>query len=52
MIKAYGVTQEGKDVAVPAVFIVDATGKIIWRHITDDFTVRPTVEEVLGRVPR
>ncbi len=50
-IKAYGVAQEGRDIAVPSVFVVSAAGKVVFRHVTDDFTERPTVAQVLEGVP-
>ncbi len=49
--RAYGLMHadggfEG-DIARPAVFIVDGDGRIAWRHLTDDWRIRPRVGELL-----
>ncbi len=50
--RAYGVVQKDRNISVPSVFIVDKSGRIIFRHVTDNFTVRPSVETILTKVPR
>jgi peroxiredoxin len=45
---AHGVRQAGLGVALPALFIVDATGKVRWRKVGESIPDRPTVDEVLA----
>jgi peroxiredoxin len=40
----------GKDIARPAEFILDATGKVRWVNLTDDILVRARPEEVLQAI--
>jgi peroxiredoxin len=54
-IRRYGVLhakggQEGKDIARPAEFLVDATGTIRWVNLTDDIRVRARPESVLKAI--
>ena len=35
------------DVARPATIIVDVDGRVAWRHLTDNWRVRPRVGELL-----
>ena len=56
-IRQYGVAhakagQDGKDVARPAEFLVDATGTIRWVNLTDDIRVRARPEPVLAAIDR
>ena len=56
-IRLYGVLHangrgEGKDVARPAEFLVDATGTIRWVNLTDDIRVRARPESVLAAIDR
>ena len=51
MIKAYGVVQEGRDLAVPALFLLDSKHRIVWSDVADDYSDRPGAGEVLARVP-
>ncbi len=49
--RAYGLLHtdgglEG-DIARPAVLIVDGDGRVAWRHLTDDWRVRPRAGELL-----
>lgn len=37
----------GQDIFRPAVFILDETGRIVWRKLTDDWRVRVRPEEIL-----
>jgi peroxiredoxin len=39
--------EEGKDIARPAEFLVDAAGTIRWVNLTDDIRVRARPESVL-----
>ena len=50
---AYGVAMEGRDIAVPALFVVDRAGAVRWRHVGKTMADRPhsaTIIEVLRRV--
>ena len=54
-IRQYGVLHanghgEGKDIARPAEFLVDAAGTIRWVNLTDDLRVRARPEAVLHAV--
>jgi peroxiredoxin len=37
----------GKDIARPAEFLIDPSGTIRWRMVTDNFSVRARAEQVL-----
>lgn len=52
VITAYGVAMDGRDIAVPSIFIVDSKRRILWSDVSDDFTDRPGPGEVLARVPK
>ena len=57
MIRLYGVRHangrgEGKDIARPAEFLVDAKGTIRWVNLTDDIRVRARPESVLAAIDR
>jgi peroxiredoxin len=52
VIRRYGVLharagEDGRDIARPAEFLVDATGTIRWVKLTDDVRVRARPEDVL-----
>jgi len=56
-IRQYGVLhpkggEEGKDIARPAEFLVDAGGTIRWVNLTDDIRVRARPESVLAAIDR
>jgi len=51
MLKAYGVVQEGRDLAVPALFLLDSKRRIVWSEVANDYSDRPDAREVLSRVP-
>ena len=38
---------DGKDIARPAEFLVDASGVVRWRNLTEDFRKRATPADVL-----
>jgi peroxiredoxin len=44
---AYGVAMAGKDIAVPAVFVIRKDGKIHWRKVGESVTDRPSVSDIL-----
>ena len=43
-----GQGENGHDVARPAEFLVDATGIIRWRNLTENYWVRARPEEILA----
>ncbi len=52
VIRQYGLTHKGAgiggaDVARPAEFLLDRSGTIRWRNLTDDYRVRARVEQML-----
>ena len=55
VINAFGVLHEGgmmgKDIARPAIFVLDEQGRVIWKDITDNYRVRvrpSTIIDVIG----
>ena len=57
VIRRYGVLhphggEEGRDIARPAEFLVDASGKIRWENLTDDIRVRARPEAILAEINR
>ena len=47
---AYGVAMKGRDIAVPATFVVLPGGATYWRKVGESMTDRPTRDEILGVV--
>jgi peroxiredoxin len=41
--------ERGGDVARPAEFLIDRTGTVRWRSLTEDYRVRARPEEMLAR---
>lgn len=41
VIESYGVRHEGEDLAVPAIFVIDAKGVIRYSHIGESMIDRP-----------
>ncbi len=57
VIRRYGVLhpkggEDGKDIARPAEFLLDARGTIRWVNLTDDLRVRARPEAVLEAINR
>lgn len=48
VIAAYGVTAKDREIAVPAVFIVDRQRRIIYRHVGQSITDRPAPERLFS----
>jgi peroxiredoxin len=44
---SYGVAMQGRDIAVPSVFVVRRDGTIAWKKVGEDMADRPTAREVL-----
>ena len=42
-----GAGVKGQDIARPAEFILDSTGTVRWRNLTDDFRVRARPEQLI-----
>jgi peroxiredoxin len=49
-IRAFGVEDEGKDISLPATFVVGSDGKVRWIYVGDNPRDRPLVESVLAAV--
>jgi peroxiredoxin len=47
LVHAHG-REDGADIARPAEFLIDSTGKIRWVNLTDDFIVRARPQEALA----
>lgn len=45
---AYGVAMDGEDIAVPSVFVVSRDGKIVFRHVGESLSDRPTPDDLLA----
>ena len=53
VIRRYGVLhkgggEEGQDIARPAEFLVDRSGTVRWRNLTEDWRVRARPEQMLA----
>lgn len=46
--KAYGVAMEGRDIAVPAVFVVRPDRAIAWKKVGEDMSDRPSAADVVA----
>ena len=47
LTKAFGVYDEGNDIAWPAVFVVAGDGTVAWRSFEDNFKERVPIEEIV-----
>ena len=47
---AYGVAMEGRDIAVPAVFIVSQDRAILWQQVGENMTDRASPAEIVRAV--
>jgi peroxiredoxin len=57
IIRQYGVLhanggEDGRDIARPAEFLIDATGTIRWVNLTNDIRIRARPEPVLKAIDR
>lgn len=50
VIRSYGLQQTGREIAVPATYVIGSDGTIVWAHISDHYTERPSVASVLEAV--
>jgi len=46
-IRAYGVADTGRDIAVPSVFLVGRDGTVLWNQVGEFIARRPSVEHLL-----
>jgi len=46
VIKAYGVAMDGKDIAVPATFIVKQDRTIYWKYVGETMADRPPTADL------
>ena len=46
----WGVAMEGRDIAVPATFIVAPGGRIMWREVGENMVDRPTARRLLWQL--
>ncbi len=49
-IRAWGVLDAENDFAWPAVFLVDRSGKIVWRELSENYRKRPASEAMFERI--
>lgn len=47
---AYGVRQEGRELALPVTFVVGADGRIAWVRVARHPVDRPSIDDILARV--
>ena len=48
----WGVAMEGRDIAVPAVFVVLPNGRIFWKQVGENIADRPSSSEILDVASR
>ncbi len=49
-VKAYGVWHAERKIALPSVFVIDKTGVIRWRYVSENIRERPSEDDVLAEV--
>jgi peroxiredoxin len=57
VIRRYGVVhkgagEEGQDIARPAEFLVDRSGTVRWRNLTEDWRVRARPEQMIAEAKK
>jgi len=50
--RAYGVYDADAAIALPATFVVDRRGSVVWRHVGDTVADRPPEDEVVAALAR
>ncbi len=48
--RSFGVYDAEHDIALPAIVIVDASGKVAWKYVAESVTDRPEEDDVLRAV--
>jgi peroxiredoxin len=51
-IQAYGVADAGRDIAVPAIFLLGQDGTILWSRVGEFIASRPSAEDLLEAFAR
>ncbi|MFC1482609.1 hypothetical protein ACFL51_02265, partial [Myxococcota bacterium] len=51
-IRAFGVKQQGRAIAVPSVFLVIPSGEVLWRYVGRSMTDRPSIDRILLELER
>lgn len=49
---AYGVRQEGRELALPATFVVGANGRVAWVKVARHPVDRPAIDDLLALLAR
>jgi peroxiredoxin len=44
-------TDDSQRLPIPATFIIDTNGKIVWRHFDPDYKKRSTVTDIVNNLP-
>ncbi len=47
LTKAFGLFDPGNEIAWPAVYVIDKSGKIAWRGFLETYKERVTVDDIL-----
>ena len=47
LVKAFGLFDAGNEIAWPAVYVIDPSGKIAWRGFLETYKERVTVDDIL-----
>jgi peroxiredoxin len=45
-------SDESQRLAVPATFIIDKKGKIVWKHVDPDYKIRASALQILNHLPK
>jgi peroxiredoxin len=51
-IRAFGLEDAENGISWPAIFVVDAAGRIAWRSLAQTYKIRAMPGQVLGALPR
>lgn len=46
-IKSWGVHDAENDISLPATFVVDAQGMVVFRYVGEDKTDRPVLDDIM-----
>jgi peroxiredoxin len=50
-IRAFGIEDAENGISWPAIFIVDATGKVVWRSLAQTYKIRAMPGQILAALP-
>jgi peroxiredoxin len=50
LIQGFGLDDPANEIAWPAVYVIDASGKITWRAFFESYKERPPPKEILAAV--